>query len=408
MSVQDFDEGSYLERYPDVAQAVYKGQFESGRAHFDRYGRAEGRVADAILTAERFELDLGSCFETIPSPALATRPPVVIGSDTMPRELGSMLGSLWGTQQPAGAIACHLLDDVIVVGDGLVFDMAGRLCSASAHQTSARQIERAALKVRNYLDDGAGRSIAGTTLLCEKIGIINYGHWLIEMAPIAFLFRERLASDWYLRLPIVDLAASMTAVVRDSIELLGIDPKRIRWGLGDMPQRYQRLVLTRGLSHHGGAYSPIASAALDAMASRVPAAAPRRLWVSRAGALRSMQDEPGLCRALEARGWLIVSPGSLSLRRQIALFKHAEVVAGVCGAGLTNFAFAPASARIIAMVPCRMPDVFFWTLAQMKGQSYTEVRCRQEHQHEGAFNWDGLLLMTTAEALAQLDAILPP
>lgn len=408
MDVEDFDEDSYLERYPDVAQAVNKGQFASGRAHFDRYGRVEGRVARPIVVAERYELDPGSCFATIPSPALATRPPVVVGSDTMPRELGSMLASLWSTQQPAREIACHLLHDVIVVGDGLVFDLAGRLCSASAHQTSARQIEQAAIKVRAYLDDGAGRAIAGTTLLCEKIGIINYGHWLVEMAPIAFLLRERLASEWYLRLPIVDLAATMSAVVRDSIELLGIDPARIRWGLGGMPQRYERLVLTYGLSHHGGIYSPIASAALDAMAESVPANSPRRIWVSRADAPRRMQDEAGLCRALEERGWLIVAPGTMSLRRQIAVFKQAEVVAGVCGAGLTNLGFAPASARIVAMVPCRMPDVFFWSLAQMKGQSYTEVRCRQEHQHEGMFNWDGLLLMTTAEALAQLDALLTP
>ncbi len=39
----NFDEASYLRGNPDVAAAVRVGQFESGRHHFDTFGKQEGR-----------------------------------------------------------------------------------------------------------------------------------------------------------------------------------------------------------------------------------------------------------------------------------------------------------------------------------------------------------------------------
>ena len=406
MDVEDFSEEAYLERYPDVAQAIALGDIASGRTHFNLYGRAEGRLGTAILIPERVDLDPASCIMKIPSPALATTPPVVINLEKIPDALRSMYESMWREERPAREIACHRLHDVIVVGDGLVFDAAGRLVAASAHQTSKRQIEQGAIKVRDFLAGGGGTAVGGTTLLCEKIGVVNYFHWLIEMAPIAFLLRDQLKADWFLRAPLIEGDPGLSAVVRDTLELLGIHPARIHWGTGAMPQRHEHLILTHGFSHHGAAYSPLASAALREMATRVPADKRSRIWVSRAGLRRRMQDENGICEALAAKGWTTVSPGTMSLRRQIALFKDAEVVAGVNGAGLTNFGFSPSSTRVVAFAPARLPDISFWMLAQMKEQTYTEIRCCQEHSHAGAFNWEGMLMMETTEALAHIDAIL--
>ena len=401
-----FDEKSYLERYSDVAAALRNGDYPSGWAHFDLFGRAEGRIGTPIVAPEGADLDPASCIMRIPSPALLTKPPVVVNADLIPGETRSMYASLWQHQQPAGELACHVLQDVIVVGAGLVFDRVGRIIAASTHQTSAAQIEDAALKVSDLLEKGGGDALSGTTLLCEKVGVGNFGHWLVEMAPIAFLLRERLEREWFVRAPMIDGSSSMSVVIRDTLDLLGVDPARIRWAADNRPQRYERLVMTQGFSQHGAAYSPLASLSFEAMAKQVLAEKPSRIWVSRAGMRRRMQDEDGICDALAARGWRIVSPETMSLRAQIALFKDAEIVAGTSGAGLTNFAFAPASTRIIAFVPAGMPDIFFWKVAQMKGQSYTEVRCRQEHPPAGAFNWEGMLMMETDRVLAHLDAIL--
>ena len=39
-----FSETDYLKRHPDVAAAVKGGGIASGAAHYERYGRAEGRL----------------------------------------------------------------------------------------------------------------------------------------------------------------------------------------------------------------------------------------------------------------------------------------------------------------------------------------------------------------------------
>ena len=45
MADANFDEAFYLDAYPDVQVAVARGELASGRAHFDRHGRAEGRIS---------------------------------------------------------------------------------------------------------------------------------------------------------------------------------------------------------------------------------------------------------------------------------------------------------------------------------------------------------------------------
>ncbi len=41
-----YGEGPYFRCNPDVAQAVYRGEFSSGYEHFQRYGQFENRVTD--------------------------------------------------------------------------------------------------------------------------------------------------------------------------------------------------------------------------------------------------------------------------------------------------------------------------------------------------------------------------
>jgi hypothetical protein len=43
MSTRDFDEAYYRKRYPDVAEAIDNDRFPSAHAHYQRFGRIEGR-----------------------------------------------------------------------------------------------------------------------------------------------------------------------------------------------------------------------------------------------------------------------------------------------------------------------------------------------------------------------------
>jgi hypothetical protein len=44
IDLSDFSEADYLALNPDVAYAVARGEFESGRQHFEQHGKAEGRA----------------------------------------------------------------------------------------------------------------------------------------------------------------------------------------------------------------------------------------------------------------------------------------------------------------------------------------------------------------------------
>lgn len=48
-SFQAFNPGAYLARYPDVAEAVAAGAFPDARAHYNQFGRAEGRQGNDVL-----------------------------------------------------------------------------------------------------------------------------------------------------------------------------------------------------------------------------------------------------------------------------------------------------------------------------------------------------------------------
>jgi capsular polysaccharide biosynthesis protein len=73
---------------------------------------------------------------------------------------------------------------------------------------------------------------------------------------------------------------------------------------------------------------------------------PRRLYVSRSDAkLRRIANEGDLLRVLAEHDFEVVTPGTLSLRDQVALFMGAEAIVGPHGAGLANLLFAPRHAR---------------------------------------------------------------
>jgi capsular polysaccharide biosynthesis protein len=405
-SHENFDEQAYLERYPDVALAVGMNHFSSGYSHYIACGFREGRVDTRLLKPEIIDIPSASREGSLLSPAFSTSPPQLFNGQVMPGDLHYMYSNIWNKYRPETEIVCSILSDVVVDGPGLVFDSNGRLYQQTIHQAGPHEIDQAYSNVRSYLESDNRLAMTGVTLLCEKSGIENYGHWLVEMLPIVYLYYDRLEADWFLRAPIVANLA-MNNVVRDSIELIGIKPSRIRWGMQGKPQRYERLAVVHGLSRHGHFYSPRAIECLESIAAKVPGRGRHKIWVSREKATRTLMDEPALCEILESQGWIIARLDDTPFRHQIELFKDADVIAGVLGAGLTNLVFASSSTKILSFVPSQMPDIFYWMLSQLKRQSYSEVRCEQEYSgSREEFNWNCKLLMTTEEALVFINEIL--
>ncbi len=61
----DFHESEYLQLNPDVARAVVRQEFASGRQHFERFGQREGRAQSTrcpgVSTRDRADLNLAPC-----------------------------------------------------------------------------------------------------------------------------------------------------------------------------------------------------------------------------------------------------------------------------------------------------------------------------------------------------------
>ncbi len=333
--------------------------------------------------------------DTFFTPPFRTRPPDLRHGNLIPPDLQALYATLWHQSHGPTEVVASVLCGAYVDGPGLVFDQDLNLIRQTIHQATPEEIETAFHAVR----DAAGRVPLqrGVTLLCEKTGIGNYGHWLVEMLPVASLnLRHLFRGGWQLRLPVASEA--MNRVTLDSVRLAGVPGEQLAFRRPG-PQYYEQLVIVHGLSQHGVWYSPLIVDCLEQIASSVPARPSAGVWFSRAGSRRVLKEEAAVCARLRQEGWEIAMPGSLSLADQIALAKGAPHVAGVNGAGLTNLVFAPRGATVTSFMPAPMPDVFFWMLAGFKGQSYVEVRCPQEADEGG---WNAPLTMAVDEVLAQL------
>ena len=68
---ENFNEQAYLLANPDIAEAVAQGELDSGRQHFEAYGRQEGRKQKVSGTPDR-ERDRGFLAPDVPSTQSAT------------------------------------------------------------------------------------------------------------------------------------------------------------------------------------------------------------------------------------------------------------------------------------------------------------------------------------------------
>jgi len=143
------------------------------------------------------------------------------------------------------------------------------------------------------------------------------------------------------------------------------------------PLACDELLVVRGLTEHGTYMSPRAVEGCTRIARSIAPGNRRNLFVRRiSGYLRSgkLLNEDAICRRLEARGFWVIEPGSMSLDEQISAFKGAERVVGISGAAMTNIAFCEPGTQITLLAPADFPDVFFWFIAQHRGLVYRELR----------------------------------
>ena len=90
----------------------------------------------------------------------------------------------------------------------------------------------------------------------------------------------------------------------------------------------------------------------------------QRIYVTRGPSTnnRTVLNDDEVTALLEARGFVLVDPGQMSVADQIQTFATAEVIVATHGAALANLTFASPRARVIELFPegCLLPD--YWRL----------------------------------------------
>ena len=338
---------------------------------------------------------------TIDTPQYLLKRPDIVNPDLVPNYFRTFCEGLLSNVQAPAPVRWSVIPDAIVEGPGLVYDRDLNLIRESIHETSQRDIDIFTWSVTENTRTGSIPRREGVTLLCEKAGIGNYGHWLVEMLPVVHLMLPEIFRwGWKIRLPAA--SAEMTAVMEASLELLGIPKSKIAIRVAG-PEAYERLVMVTGLTHHGQFYSPRVVETAEALSDKVWPGAPADVWVTRANSSRRLLYEEDVVTALASRNWTIVDPSQMTLRHQIAVFKGARRIAGVTGAGLTNLVFAPRGAQIISFMPSQMPDIFYWVLSDLKEHRYREIRCPEAAEHSVTGNWDTPINMGVADVLQYVE-----
>lgn len=304
------------------------------------------------------------------SPAFATRPPAIQHVERIPPGPGGAMNVSFARRVfPSRTVTLRLIEDAIVVSEGIVFDRDLNLVAGSDRLFSPAEVAEHRAAAQAAQETGL-RRIAGFSVLCKSKAPQNFGHFLVEMLPKAWLGSRLLAQ----RNPTFIVAQTdILPLAREALAGIGINPFAIS-AADNTPVRCDRLVAIDGLTHHGVYQSPLCAQALAALATTVAPGEQRKLFIPRHAATRPLHNQQAVTAALEARGFTIVDPARLTLREQIALFKGANVIVGPLGAALTNIAFCRPGSRVVALTAQSFPDTFFWFLSQHAGLHYEEIR----------------------------------
>ncbi len=341
------------------------------------------------------------------SPPFSIAPPTLVHRQIIPPAVFAAMDATWRKWwfEPR-PIRLLELENVFVASEGLVFTDTLDVVAESIREHTPAEIEHARAAVAAARAHRAIPRFGGSALLCRKRGCYNYGHWLGELLPRAWLSRQ------YDRHPdkvlVQAVAEPLRTVMRQSLRAIGIeDLSCIEAGLD--PVMVDRLTLVDGLTDHGTYMSPLVADCFRAIAAPMQPGRASKLVIRRGpDASRSFAEQPAFFARAESLGFTLADPARMAFGDQVAAFKGARRIVGAMGAAMTNIGFASPGAEVVALAPATMPDTFFWLLAGLRRLQYVDVRCELRHPWVGPNAWDAALHVPPAEQDWMLAGQLPP
>jgi capsular polysaccharide biosynthesis protein len=260
------------------------------------------------------------------------------------------------------------------------------------------EIARAIAAIAKETEEGVLTNHSKVTIVAKRRSAHNYGHFLMECLPMAFIARQLLSElDGELQYMIQRVPSPMQDVMYRAFRLLDVNLDNVLVQGFREPLHFEHLLVVRGISKHGEYMSPLSIQAAETMAGRqfdrgtMPGRRCEKIFVRRVPALgrgRELLNENEVAQRLSAAGFLAIEPGTMTLEEQIMTFSGANQIVGVCGAAMANIAFCRPGATATLLFPAMFPDEFFWFIATHKGMNYVEIRGRQA-TYDPPNSWEG-------------------
>jgi len=207
--------------------------------------------------------------------------------------------------------------------------------------------------------------LAGTVLSLTARGTaVNYYHFLYDAVARYGIFEETMPGE---RVDAV-VVPHQSGYQRQILELAGIPGPYVQ-PRADRTLRAERLLVPSTPNQDLDA----PRSATEWLRKRLPPSGrtgtPTRLYLSRGqqpGGRRYLQ-EPELWPRLEALGFVLLDPGTLSVQEQIDVFHGAEVIVAPHGAALTNITWSRPGVRVLEMFAGSYVHLGLWTIAEAIG-----------------------------------------
>lgn len=270
------------------------------------------------------------------------------------------------------------IQDAVILRDGeVVLDGRYMITESVRHSRPsgpaiAAALERTANALEKQLTAGAEEAHA-FGLLLNQWSSRNYGHFLIEILPKVGLAKANCDLAQAALLVNGSIKGATAEFYRESLLRLRLSqpltPIRAR-------MRVDKLIFATTAGTHGINKSPHAVwQARELFLPAEPAprrvGAVRRLWIQRGDRYkRRLVNQDELIALATQFGFEPITPESMTVAEQAALFSEASACIGPIGAGFTNIIFCKPGTAVVTLSPNVGRETFFFDIASIVGAEY--------------------------------------
>ena len=245
--------------------------------------------------------------------------------------------------------------------------------------------------------------ILKNAVFVDKRSSSNYGHFLLEILPRIFLFKQE-NPQLFPSVPVI-LRKGASSLVNKIFPAYGMSDLNVLYLVKETTVFVEKLYYPVRNTFHPDRHSFKAIEAVRSVINKVAPStkAKRKIFLSRNDASnRKLLNHQEVYNLLKGYGFEFIEPGKLSFEEQVEVFSSASVVVGAHGAALTNIVFMPLKSKVVMLAPPAAGGFFFRSLCSHLEHDFSVVFgcCVSSSNHDSDYQ---INIYDLASALSSID-----